>query len=450
MPAEVQGHGKFLKGAVELIGPGRVLDGPGVFQLHGVAHARDPPDQLNVVLGAGVENLVARREFFLGSAPPAFRQKISEQVRVFADHPEQPARALGAPENKIHPQQAGGAQMIGHGLGGVCLESARHMSQIDLAVGAAHGLLVLGRPFQQLVIHQRVGKLPMAVAQQLLLAGRSQNDVGGLHVNHIIPFLAQFMDDQARDLGEKFRAAVFAETLALRRFHRIQAVDPSVNDDVLAQNINLDAGMLRDLGANFIFRTSGLPQLQPFAGHINGQGQLGANADAGGANPALAQLHQQGKFLEGTVELGVDKFIDSQSVQRHIFAHPRPFNHQTEAAPVDGAGGELVNGACAVKPFAFRFKPFWGEPVFQAQMAPESRPKRCQVEVAAVAGFQVQIIDSQQGDGCARRSARRQHHRWLRRGFARRLRERLAWLGFATHCRQCNAGRFDRASIGLA
>ena len=101
------------------------------------------------------------------------------------------------------------------------------MFEVKLPVDALHGLFVFGGPFEQFVVHQRVGKLIVVVAQQRLVRLRAQNDVRRFHIHHPAAFLPQFMCDQAGDAGKKFRLRPAFQPEFFRRVHRVQALDPA-------------------------------------------------------------------------------------------------------------------------------------------------------------------------------------------------------------------------------
>ena len=131
----------------------------------------------------------------------------------------------------------------------------------------------------------------MPVAEQSPVALLPQDDVVRLHIDDFVSFLPQFVSRQARDMPEKIPARPRAVIEALRCFHRIKALDPPENDDVLPQDVDLDAGMARDFGANGLLGPTGFPQLEPLTRDINGQRQLRADADAGRPLVSLAQFH---------------------------------------------------------------------------------------------------------------------------------------------------------------
>ena len=282
-------------------------------------------------------------------------------------------------------------------LGGVGVEPAGHVLEVELPVGAAHGLLVLGGPFQQLVIHQRVGKLVVVIAQQQPVRPRPQDDVRRLHVHDPVALLPQFVGDQAGDPREKLRLRPAFQPELLRRLHRVQPLDPPEQNDVLPENVNLNAGMPGHLGADFILGTARLPELQPPARHVNRQGPLGADADGRGAGLAPAQFHEQRKFLERTVELRVDELVDRERVERHHLAHARPFGHQRQHQAVHRAGWHLVNHARALQPLALGFEPLARMPVLRQQAPPERQTEVAAetAKVAAIGRLQMKIIHAQ-------------------------------------------------------
>jgi hypothetical protein len=117
--------------------------------------------------------------------------------------------------------------------------------------------------------------------------------VGGFHVDDVVAFLAQFMGHQAGDLGQKLRFHPTAQAEAVGGFDGVEPLDPLVEHDVLAQDVDFDGGMPGDFGADFIFGTPRLPQLQPLAGDIDGQRELGPDSEPRWSEVALAELHQE-------------------------------------------------------------------------------------------------------------------------------------------------------------
>ena len=343
-----------------------------------------------------VKNLVAGGQLLLRRAAPAFRQEIIEQVRVLARHPEQPARAFGPAKNVIHPQHIRGAQMRRQRLGRVRVEPAGHVLEIKLPVDASHGLFVLGGAFEQFVVHQRISKLVVVIAQQQPFRLRAQNDVRRFHVHDPVAFLPQFMRDQAGDAGEKFRLHLAFKPELLRRLDRVQPLDPAEQHDVLPQNINLHAGMTRHLRADFVLGTPRLPELQPVARHVDRQRALGADADGRRAGLTPAQFHQQRKFLKRTVEFRLNELINREGVERHHFAHARPFDNQVQHLAIHRSRRHLIDHARALQPLTIGLKPFARVPVFRQQALPERQTETRKIKIAAVVGLQMEIIHAQQ------------------------------------------------------
>ena len=183
--------------------------------------------------------------------------------------------------------------MGGQRLGGVRLEPPRHVLEINLAIGAAHGLLMLRCAFEQFIIHQRVGQLTIPIAQQRPVPSRMQNDMGGFHVNDPVTLLLQFVYGQRGDAGEKFRSFPSLQAETFRCLNRVRSLDPTKKHDVLPEDVNFHAGMADDFRPDFVFGPARLPELQPFGRHVNRQRLLRPDMNARRTEVALAQFHEQ-------------------------------------------------------------------------------------------------------------------------------------------------------------
>ena len=130
--------------------------------------------------------------------------------------------------------------MSGQGLGGIGFKPPGHVFEVELPVRGAHGLFVFVRPFHQFVINHRVGKLPVALPQQRPLRTGPQNHVRRFHIHHPIPFLPQFVRDQAGGAGEKLRARAALQLELVGRFNRVQPFDPAKQQHVLPEDVDFD------------------------------------------------------------------------------------------------------------------------------------------------------------------------------------------------------------------
>ena len=218
--------------------------------------------------------------------------------------------------------------------------------------------------------------------------------------------------------GQKFRARLARQMEEFSGLHGVVPLDPAVQQDVLAQDVYLHSRMARDFGADAVLGASGLPELQPLAGHVNGHGPLRANANVRRAGAAAPQFHEQREFLEGAVEFRVDELVDSESVQRHLFAHARPFDDEVQRLAVHPARGHFVNGAGALEPLALFLEPLARVPVFRQQIPPERQSETGQIQIAAIAGLEMEILHSHQGLGGALRRQVGRGRGWRRRGLA--------------------------------
>ncbi len=305
--------------------------------------------------------------------------------------------------------------MGGQGTSGVGLKAAGHVLEVKPAVGGADGLFVFARPFEQFVIHQRIGNLPVVIAQKAFIRSRPQDDVRRFHVNDVVAFLPEFVVDEAGGARQKFRAFPVCQPELFRRLHRVASLDPAVEDDILAQNVYLHVRMAGDLGADFVLGTPGLPELEALAGHINGQRLLCTDADARRAGLTLAQFHEQRKFLKRTVELRVDELVDRERVERDNLADARPFDDEVQGPAVHQARGHAINRAGAFEPLAVGFEPFVGIPVFRQQIFPERQAEARQEQFPAIIRLQAEIIHAQQRHGGARRHLRQAEQLRIRR-----------------------------------
>ena len=232
------------------------------------------------------------------------------------------------------------------------------------------------------------------------------------------------MRDQAGDAGEKLRLRPAFQPEFFRRLHRVQALDPAEQHDVLPQNVNFHARMPRHLRADFVLGPARLPELQPLARHVNRQRTLRADANGRRADLAPAQFHEQRKFLERAVEFRLNELVDREGVERDHFAHARPFDDQIQhPVAVHRARRHFIDRARALQPLAIGLKPFARIPVLRQQAFPKRQPEAREIQVAAVRRLQVNVIHAQQRNGAARcRQVRRQNRRRRICGGAGRIR----------------------------
>ncbi len=127
--------------------------------------------------------------------------------------------------------------------------------------------------------------------------------------------------------------------------------------------------VLGDFTHDFGPGAAGLPQLEPLGRHIDGQGLLEQYFHVARAIAVGAQFLNQGKFLEGAVELGPQHVLDNFCFQRHILAHAAPLDDHVQRFAGDGFGGDLIDGACAGQLFPVCPEPLGGIPVFRLHVA---------------------------------------------------------------------------------
>ena len=109
------------------------------------------------------------------------------------------------------------------------------------------------------MIHQRVNELSVAIPLQPAVRPLPHDDMLRLHVHHAIAFKFELVRGQAGRAGEERRPRLGAEVPPVGNFSKVEAFDPAVQNDVLAQDIQFDAGMPRQLGRDFTFRPARLP-----------------------------------------------------------------------------------------------------------------------------------------------------------------------------------------------
>jgi hypothetical protein len=120
----------------------------------------------------------------------------------------------------------------------------------------------------------------------------------------------------------------------------------------------------------------------------------------------------------------VDEFVDGHRVQRDIFPDTRPFDHEVETPARDGAGRQFIDGAGAGKAFALGLEPLLREPVLRQEVLPEGRAKPREIKIAAVVGFQVNVIHPQKRHlgAAARQTGWQRDWGRRRRGAGKRVR----------------------------
>src|SRR5690606_14046008 len=95
----------------------------------------------------------------------------------------------------------------------------------------------------------------------------------------------------------------FGQAKAAVKGDRVGAADPAVDQDVAAEDVDLDAGVAGELHQDAMCGAAGLPLLHALGRDVDGQRLLGENARSPGAIAAGTELIEEREFLERRVEL---------------------------------------------------------------------------------------------------------------------------------------------------
>ena len=148
------GDGELLEGAVDAVLPDLLdLLGAVLAVRRDLAHARGLPDQVDVVLGHGVVDLVRPGQAEGRRLAPALGQEVVEEPRVPAHDPHAAAGALGVAADVGHAEDLRARQVRRQRRG---IQAVPHVVEVGVPAGRLHLVLVLGRAEQQLVVDDGV------------------------------------------------------------------------------------------------------------------------------------------------------------------------------------------------------------------------------------------------------------------------------------------------------
>ena len=123
--------------------------------------------------------------------------------------------------------------------------------------------------------------------------------------------------------------------------------DPSVEQDVLSEDVHFRFGMPSLPGRESTLPTSGLPQLEPFGGSEDGKGSFREDVRTRKILASRSKGHDQREFLERAVECGMGVFAHclcvATELSKRVFL-VRDFILSSEPVTSRHAGGRECVG----------------------------------------------------------------------------------------------------------
>ncbi len=295
----------------------------------------------------------------------------------------------------VHAEHARGAQVLGINNVVRRNESVLLMLEIGCAPHGAKLLFPFRCPFQQLEVHQRIGNVPVVLAEELAVFLEPHDEMFRLHVQDAKSFAREFVRAACGQFQHGFPAAFHVRKHLHERFNARDAFDPFIDQDVLAIDVEFDIAEFLFFPLDLGHRTPCLPKFQFLRGHVDGERTVGAGR---AALKLVAHFHNERKLLVGAVEFRLDEFAEREGVERHGFADAAPFHDEIFTEPADLSGLNTIHRAGALELFAVLLEPFFFIPVLGFEMFVERHAIAREVQVAAVAGFDMGVMHPQQGD----------------------------------------------------
>jgi hypothetical protein len=407
---EVLGDGEFLEGAIESAAGDvtRVIFVPiWVWQF---AHARGFPDEVDMIFGEGVIDFVIIGEFPGGSFAPAFGEEIVEEARVAADDPELTAGAFGVAMDVRDIEDFDLFEVRRH-FGGD--ESVALVIEVGMASDIADFFFEVGGTEEEFVVDEGVtalldegeegvslldGQADIGGLADLVEIVCGHDDMGGFHVGDDVTFGLEIVDGEVGDGGEALVEGLIVEPGEFESFDDVLAVDPGVDEFVLSEDVEVDAGVAGADAIDFGLGPTALPRLHFFGGDIDGERFLGVDGAIWIVTFGIAEFHDEGEFLPWAVELRVDELFEGVGIERDVLADAAVFNDEIEAASGDGLGEDAVDGACAFEANAVGGEPLRFVPIVDVEQVGVGKAEAGEVEVPAVAGFGMDVDGAEDGD----------------------------------------------------
>jgi hypothetical protein len=329
------GEADLLERAVESLGEEREALGTVGRGLRVLADARNLPHQANRILAGREVGLVVLEEADLGRGAPSFGQVVVEEIGVAPDHPQHATGAFAVTVEIVDAEDPCRPQVVGQrfGLRATADDGQLHLPSTTLvpAVAVLHDLaLVFGGPFEELEVDHSVLDL-IGEFDELISIRGLDDDVDGLHIEDLKPLDGSFVDGALVQL-EDFLVAEPPHLLGLAD---VDPRHPPVDHDVVAQDVDGDAGVFRHLVRDSPLETAGLRRLPFVRRHVDGKRHLGLHHQPLRPAPAVTELLDQGELLEGSVELARQEIADHLRLDRDLLTDPAELDHQHQAIAVD-------------------------------------------------------------------------------------------------------------------
>jgi hypothetical protein len=257
---------------------------------------------------------------------------------------------------------------------------------------------VLGCSFEKLEVDHPVLDL-ITVPDQLVAIGGLNDDMNGLHVEDLESLDGGFFDG----------ALVRGQHLIMSQpphFLRLTDVDtrhPAVDHDVVPQDIDGYARMLRHSVCDPPLETTGLGWLPLVGRYVDGERDLGFHHQPIWPATAVTKLLDQGELLEWTVEFARQEVADHLGLDWNLLPDAAELHDQNQVVAVDRLRWGGVDGAGSLEYLAVLAEPFQVVPVVRLEMLGLGETFIREVEIATVLGLGMDVVDPHDIDHlCAR------------------------------------------------
>ena len=392
------GEADLFEGAVESLGEKLEAVGAVGGNFRVFANSRHLPHEADRVLaGRQVGFVVLEKPDLCRRAPP-FRKVIVEEVGVFSDHPQHPGGAFAVTVEVVDTKDSRRTKVIGKRF---VLRAAADDRQLHFTAAALvppvtvfHDLpFVFGGPLEEFEVDHPVVDA-ISELHQLVAIGGLDDDMDGLHVEDLKAVDSGFVDGplvQAQHL-------LMGQPPHLLGLTDVDAGHPAVDHDVVAENIDGDTGVLRHLVRDPPLEATGLRRLPLVGWNVDSQRDLGSDHHPLWTAPTVAELLDEGEFLERPVELARQEVADGLGPDRDLLTDAAELDDQHEVVTVNRLRGRGVYGTRSLEHLAVLAKPREVVPVVGLEVLGVGEALARQVEVATVLGHRVDVVNAHHVD----------------------------------------------------